>query len=88
MRLQGSGASAHESGTLYRFPFAEQYLCGQSIGGAFSHSDAATFHSVDFMMPVGTAVLAARSGTVLAVKSDETNGGPEESLRNRANFVW
>jgi hypothetical protein len=86
----GAGNIVHDSNVLYKFPFEEHIPreCGQSFGGTFSHTEASSFHAVDFLMPIGTPVLAARAGVVLATKADGTLGGCDESLRNHANVVF
>lgn len=86
----GSSRTVHDPKVLYSFPFEanQPRMCGQSVGGEFSHNDALSYHAVDFMMPVGTPVLAARGGTVLRVKASESQGGPNPSFRQSANYVW
>jgi len=61
-------------------------ICSQGFGGRFSHTGA-LFFSADFELPVGTAVLAARSGFVVDVESSFTEGGVRDSMRSKANFV-
>lgn len=85
----GSEASQHDAAVLYRYPFdGPPRMCGQSFGGKFSHSDIDTFHSIDFLMPIGTPVVAARRGTVLATRDSMKGGGTEPMFKDRANYVW
>lgn len=44
----------------------------QGYGGGFSHDDAENRHAVDFAVPAGTPVLAARDGLVMQVAADAT----------------
>jgi murein DD-endopeptidase MepM/ murein hydrolase activator NlpD len=44
-------------------------------------------YSLDFAMPEGTPVLAAREGTVLLVQDGFTEGGTDPGLIERANLV-
>ena len=60
----------------------------QGWGGAFSHRDDENRHAVDFAVPEGTPVLAAREGVVMQVEAGFAAGGlgsPDDV--ERANFV-
>ncbi|GAB4426697.1 MAG: hypothetical protein OHK0011_08340 [Turneriella sp.] len=63
----------------------------QGYRGKFSHSDAENQHALDFALPRGTAIHAARAGMVLASRSDYTSGGIDARLLNSidsaGNFV-
>jgi murein DD-endopeptidase MepM/ murein hydrolase activator NlpD len=52
--------------------------------GKISHQHKFAY---DFGMPVGTPILAARSGTVYSVRDGHTRGGNDPRLRSRANEV-
>lgn len=72
----------------YRLPFAHGHVrVDQAFGGAYSHADAENLHAVDFALPEGTPVLAAREGVVMQTEAGYREGGPEPRLRGRANFV-
>jgi murein DD-endopeptidase MepM/ murein hydrolase activator NlpD len=53
----------------YRYPFEAKIprFLGQGNGGAYSHADVTNRYAFDFIMPVGTPVLAARPGKVARV---------------------
>jgi murein DD-endopeptidase MepM/ murein hydrolase activator NlpD len=77
-------------GTIYELPFAqgEQHRVNQSWFGKFSHgAGTRSEYAIDFAMPVGTSVCAARSGTVAGLRSDSNEGGPDESFEDCANYV-
>jgi murein DD-endopeptidase MepM/ murein hydrolase activator NlpD len=77
-------------GALYRLPFAPGagYRLIQGYRGDFSHqAGSADEHALDFQMPEGTPVLAARAGVVAAVRQDSTRGGRTRRFRNCANYV-
>ena len=62
----------------------------QAWGGQFSHADDENRHAVDFAVPVGTAVLAARDGVVMQSEAgfgDAEPGEEAEDLASRANFI-
>lgn len=60
----------------------------QGFGGGFSHTDPQNLHAIDFAVPEGTPVLAARAGTVMQVVDDHAEGGLDrEAFVHRANHV-
>ncbi|WP_240098156.1 M23 family metallopeptidase [Thermomonas flagellata] len=60
----------------------------QGEDGPYSHADAENRHAVDFAVPVGTPVLAARAGVVMQVEARHRGGGLDPVRdRARANFV-
>ena len=74
----------------YRVPFRadEPIRIGQGFGGRFSHAATQSLYAVDFSLPVGTAVLAARAGTVMDLERWFHRAG-EDLKRDgpRANYV-
>ncbi len=81
-------ASARPDGTIYQLPYAKgrAFRVVQGPGGAFSHNGEFA-NAVDWTMPVGTEVRAARDGVVVDVKSEFTEGGPNRGLTAKANYV-
>ncbi|GAB2503423.1 M23 family metallopeptidase [Pseudoxanthomonas sangjuensis] len=73
----------------YRLPFdADRVRVDQGPGGSFSHADAQNRDAIDFAIPEGTPVLAARAGVVMQVESDFDKAGlNREKFGGRANFV-
>ncbi|RYY56576.1 MAG: M23 family metallopeptidase [Chitinophagaceae bacterium] len=71
---------------VYELPFAagDRHRVVQGYGGLFSHSHIA---AIDFAMPVGTPVHAARSGTVFSFRDDSDEGGVGESYKRKANYL-
>lgn len=78
----------HNDRFAYRLPFskAATYKVDQGFGGTFSHQGAMQY-SVDINMPTGTAVLAARGGTVVKLEEENKRGGPTEDMMEFANFI-
>ncbi len=74
---------------VYAFPLpaASAWRLTQGFGGRASHRDAANFHALDFAAAQGTPVLAARAGTVMQVVDTFTEGGTDETLKERMNLV-
>ena len=82
----GDPKARHDDTTRYRMPFgggAPRKL-SQGPNGAFSHRGESSF---DFLMPVGTPVLAARPGLVAWVVDRFERGGARRSLASEANEV-
>ena len=74
-------------GRLYRLPFSGVPVrIDQGYDGRFSHQDPANRYALDFALPEGTPVLAAREGTVLQVEGDFGEHG-ERRAGGRANLV-
>lgn len=69
-------------------PFAagENVTISQGYHGFFSHYGASRY-AVDFPVPIGTKVVAARSGVVWRAKEDSNTGCGMESCAPDANFV-
>lgn len=72
----------------YQLPFAAPVRVDQGPGGHFSHDDAQNRDAVDFALPEGTPVLAARDGVVLQVEAGFDRAGLDrEAFAGRSNFV-
>lgn len=73
---------------LYLFPFehGQKFFVGQGFNGKFSHFGQNQF-AVDFTMPEGTGIYAARSGIVVGVKEDSNLGGAGPSFDDKGNYV-
>jgi len=71
---------------VYQLPWeaGRAYLVTQGYLGAYSHKDA---YALDFDMPQGSAVHAARAGRVSFVKEDSDKGGAEEKYLPDANVI-
>lgn len=71
---------------VYDLPFAtgSKYRIVQGYGGLFSHKNIA---AIDFDMPVGTPIHAAREGIIYGYKDDSNVGGPFTGYKNKANYI-
>ncbi len=81
--------SDHDDDHHYLFPFGhgERFRLDQGYGGAFTHFDENAY-ALDFAMPEGTPVHAARSGTVIEVKDDSDRGGRSPRYAGEANYIF
>ena len=84
----GLTAGGHDAPVAYQLPFDERrFSVGQAPEGRFSHRDAENRFAVDFTLPEGTPVLAARAGRVTRVQSGFSGNGLAPRDRERANYV-
>ncbi|WP_317197841.1 M23 family metallopeptidase [Hymenobacter pini] len=71
---------------VYELPFeaGKEYLLMQGNNGTFSHSNKM---AVDFSMPEGTVVCAARAGVVAEIRQDSNGGCPTETCKEQGNYI-
>lgn len=71
---------------IYDLPFEKgtKHRVVQGYGGLFSHKNIA---ALDFAMPEGTAVFAAREGVIYTFKDDSDKGGPYPDYSKKANYI-
>jgi murein DD-endopeptidase MepM/ murein hydrolase activator NlpD len=82
--------AVHEPEALYRLPFrdGEAYAITQAHGGRLtSHNNRENLYAIDFAMPKGTAVVAARPGVVIDVTLRHQDGGFDPSFLDKANTI-
>lgn len=87
--LYGS-RGAKPDDAVYALPFAagQRARLIQGPRGRFSHqAGSRDEQALDWALPEGTPVLAARGGVVIAVRQDSTHGGAGEQFRDCANYV-
>lgn len=86
----GRSDAPHDSSASYRLPFQEghAYTVTQAYGGRLAtHNKPENLYAVDFAMPRGTPVLAARAGVVIDVTLSHDEGGYDIRYRSRANVI-
>jgi len=86
----GNRGGRHNDNVAYFLPYrqGEVHAINQTYGGTFSHRRGTDDEfSVDFDMPTGNVVCAARGGTVVAVRTDSNKGGATEDFADFANYV-
>lgn len=81
--------TARPQDVAYQLPFiATRFQVTQAPQGRYSHTDAENRDAIDFALPEGTPVLAARRGKVMQVQGNFTeNGSDPQRDRERANFI-
>ena len=66
------------------YPRGAAFEVIQAYDGNFSHHDK---HAIDFKMPVGTPVHAAREGVVFHVIDEHGTGGPDPAFKSKTNRI-
>jgi len=82
----GHSGTAHNDDYPYRIPYStsESFKVGQEYFGTFSHHNS---YAIDWDLPEGTNVRAAREGVVIDLKEDSNEAGTEDRHLHMANYV-
>lgn len=86
----GRADAVHEATAAYRLPFLEgqSYAVTQAYGGRLtSHNNRENLYAVDFAMPAGTPVVAARGGVIIDATLRHQEGGFDIRFLDKANTV-
>jgi len=84
----GDKDAVHDDDHLYALPYAsgKSYRVLQGYGSRFSHTGLEAY-AVDFAMPEGTPVHAARGGVVARVEESHSIGCWDDGCGRYANFI-
>ncbi len=69
------------------FPLGLQFPISQGFDNDVTHGDPSSQYAVDIVMPVGTPILAARSGRVMEMEDDFHGAAQTERYLTRSNHV-
>lgn len=85
----GRRGEAVESAYAYELPYVDgAYPVTQADKGGLTHTEGSgSEHAIDWAMPIGTVVCAAREGTVVALRRDSTVGARSPRFTSSCNFV-
>lgn len=77
--LHGDPETEHQPQRPYRAPYAvsSSHRVSQAFPMAITHASADSYYAVDFEMPIGTDIYAARGGVVFEVASTNFRGGTD-----------
>jgi murein DD-endopeptidase MepM/ murein hydrolase activator NlpD len=84
----GSVSARHDNSCVYHLPYlpGNRFLVTQGFNGSYSHKGANQY-AVDWKMPEGTVICAARGGVVVKTKGDSNTGGSSMKYDKFNNFV-
>ena len=84
--MQGTLHASHNDNYAYALPYppGAAFEVVQGYNGDFSHQGT---YALDWAMPEGTPVHAARGGRVIAVQDDMDGNGLDEAYKQRANYI-
>jgi murein DD-endopeptidase MepM/ murein hydrolase activator NlpD len=88
--LPGDPQAQHRPDRPYRFPFGKSssFLVTQAYPDTVTHTDPSSQYAIDFAMPIGTHIDAARGGVVIEIASDFFEAGVDAAKDGpRANVV-
>jgi murein DD-endopeptidase MepM/ murein hydrolase activator NlpD len=86
--ILGDAEAVHDDAIVYSLPYApgSSFRVSQGYHGTFSHTGPDEY-AIDWKMPVGTPVYAARGGLVVKAKDDSNRGGPRREFEASANCI-
>jgi murein DD-endopeptidase MepM/ murein hydrolase activator NlpD len=84
----GSVDAVPDNDFIYSLPYApgSSFCVSQGYHGSFSHSGPDEY-AIDWQMPIGTPVHAARGGLVVQSKDGDDRGGPKRKFEKYANCI-
>ncbi|MBT8081894.1 MAG: M23 family metallopeptidase [Gammaproteobacteria bacterium] len=88
--LPGDPAARPASDVTYRVPYSlgTRHEVTQTFPVSATHRTRDSMYAIDFAMPIGTDVIAARGGVVFEVASNNFAGGPDpDAYAKLANLV-
>jgi murein DD-endopeptidase MepM/ murein hydrolase activator NlpD len=95
--LKGNSGWSHlkpvviDTSTTYLFPFppGKAYSIVQGYSGTFSHNTPFSHYAIDFKMPIGDTICAARDGVVVGLVEDNEDWihGRDQRYRSYANMI-
>lgn len=86
--VRGSAFASHQDNYLYALPFTKgaEVRVSQGYHGDTSHKGLSAY-AIDFPVPVGTPIYAAREGVVVGAEGGNNVGGASPEYRQYANYV-
>ncbi len=86
--VRGSPFVKHNDEYIYGLPIAKgsSVRVSQGYNGETSHKGLSAY-AIDFPLPIGTSIYAARNGIVVGVEVSNNYGGPSPQYRPYANYV-
>ncbi len=88
--IPGEPGATHDDAFVYRVPYAlaTAYPVSQAYPSTITHSNRSSRDAIDFVMPIGTGIYAARGGVVIQTANDNfTSGQDIDTDLAQANIV-
>lgn len=84
----GDWDAKHDDTYTYSLPFPDgiRARVGQGYEGNFTHTGPLKY-SIDFSLPIGTPIHAARKGLVVSLMNQYSEGGVRKDLLSKANYI-
>lgn len=76
--------SRHDDNFIYFLPCDEKFKIIQGYFGSFSHKGK---RALDFKMPVGSKVYAARGGTIIEIRESSSTGCKSSKCMKEGNYI-
>lgn len=89
-RYQNGNVDAeHNESVVYQLPYehGQTFYVGQSCNTNGTHQGGSNQEAIDFVMPVGTPVHAARDGVVVNYYRLSNSGGVSSMHKDKGNFI-
>jgi murein DD-endopeptidase MepM/ murein hydrolase activator NlpD len=83
---KGSVEAKPDTDFVYTLPYDKSHKVSQGFNGNTSHKGTSKY-AIDFAMPIGTPVLASRSGKVVEIVQRHDKHGMGLKMRQFANYV-
>ncbi len=85
----GNIEAQHDDSVIYHLPYTpgQTYYIGQSCNTSGTHKGGSNRHAIDFIMPVGTPIHAAREGVVVDYYRLSNSGGTSSMHLDEGNFI-
>ena len=84
----GSNCARHDDSAVYELPYGagDRFKVTQGYNGKYSHKGSNQY-AIDWQMPEGTLVHAARAGIVVRIKDDSDTGGGSMEFDRYNNYM-
>jgi murein DD-endopeptidase MepM/ murein hydrolase activator NlpD len=82
--------ATHDDAVAYRLPYldGQAYTITQAYGGKLtSHNNRENLYAIDFAMPRGTPIVAARGGVIIDATLHHREGGFDPRFLDKANTI-